>query len=297
MNRLLQPIVGLTIAIAACIGIATGQNQPPSTDIFIVDLQNKDGRLTFNRPVNIINREGYDNQPHFLPDGDSLLFTSIREGALPDIYRYGLRDRSTARVTKTPEGEYSPTPMQGGKFFSVIRVEADQVQRLWKFPLDGGAPSLVLENIKPVGYHAWIDERRLALFVLGRPATLQLADVRTGTSETIESNIGRSLHKHPLRNSLTFVHKLSDAEWVIKELEIDTRKIRVVVRMLAGSEDFAWTGDGVIVSGKGSKLFKFDPRKDTEWQEAADFSAAGLKNITRLAISPRGDKVALVATH
>jgi hypothetical protein len=296
MNRRLQSLFALTFVIVTCGGSVIGQNQPPSTDIFIAELQVRDGRLSFNRPVNIINREGYDNQPYFLPDGESLLFTSIREGTLPDIYRYHFRDRSTAQVTKTREGEYSPTPMQGGKFFTVIRVEADQVQRLWKFPLEGGAPSLVLENIKPVGYHAWLDERRLALFVLGRPATLQLADVHTGTGETLESNIGRSIHKHPLRNSVTFVHKLSDAEWVIKELEIDTRKVRVVVRTLAGSEDFAWTGNGVLVSGKGSKLFKFDPTKDTEWQEAADFSAAGVKNITRLAISPRGDRLALVAS-
>ena len=186
--------------------------------------------------------------------------------------------------------------MPGGKFFSVVRVEAHQVQRLWKFPLGGGAPSLLLENIKPVGYHAWLDESRLALFVLGRPPTLQLADIRNGTGEVIESNIGRSLHKHPLRNSVTFVHKLSDTEWVIKELDVETRKIRPVIRTLAGSEDFVWTRDAVVISGKGSKLFKFDPAKDVEWQEAADFSTAGLKNITRLTISPRGDRVALVAT-
>jgi hypothetical protein len=46
----------------------------------------------------------------------------------------------------------------------------------------------------------------------------------------------------------------------------------------------------------GAKLFKFDPAKDKEWQEAADFASAGIKAITRLAVSPRGDKLALVAT-
>lgn len=295
MNRLLQRLVPPALVVAFCLAV-TGQNQPPSTDIFIVDLQKQDGRLVFHRPVNITSREGYDNQPNFLPDGDSLLFTSIREGQLPDIFRYNLRDGSTVQVTRTPEGEYSPTPMPGGKFFSVVRVEADRVQRLWKFPLEGGAPSLLLSNIKPVGYHVWIDENRLGLFVLGQPATLQLADVRTGTAETIESNIGRSLQKHPLRNSFTFVHKISESEWVIKELDVDTRKITAVVRTLPGSEDFTWTREGVLVSARGSKLFKFDSTRDKEWQEAADLSTAGLKNITRLAISPRGDRVALVSS-
>lgn len=276
--------------------IAMGQGQPPSTDIFIVDLQMRDGRLTFGRPLNITRREGYDNQPNFLPDGDSLLVTSIREGQLPDIYRYDLRDRSTAQVTRTSEGEYSPTPMSGGKFFSVVRVEPDRVQRIWKFPLEGGAPSLVLPNIKPVGYHVWIDENRLALFVLGQPATFQIADIRAGTAETIENNIGRSLHKHPLHNSVTFVHKVSDSEWVIKELDLNSRKVSAIVRTLAGSEDLTWTRDGVIISARGSKLFKFDPAKDKDWQEMADFSAEGIKSITRLSLSPRGDRLALVAT-
>lgn len=294
MRKLSTPVSILAIIGCLCLSALARQTQPPSTDIFVVDLQRREGRLVFSAPVNITNRDGYDNQPYFLPDGESLLFTSIREGSLPDIYRYNFRDHSTVQVTKTPEGEYSPTLMRGGRTFSVIRVEADQTQRLWKFPIDGGKPSLVLEDVKPVGYHAWIDDNTLALFILGRPATLQLADVRTGKAEIIESNIGRSLHKHPLRESVTFVHKVSDSEWFIKELDIKTRKIQTIIKTLSGSEDYVWTPDGVILSGKGSKLFKFDPAKDRDWQEAADFSNAGLKNITRLAISARADKVAIV---
>jgi hypothetical protein len=273
---------------------APQQNAPPSTDIFLVDIETGAGRLIFNQPVNITRREGYDNQPYFLPDGASLLFTSIREGAQPDIYRYTISDKSTTQMTRTTEGEYSPTP--AGKFFSVIRVEADQTQRLWKFPFDGSAPSLVLENVKPVGYHCWLDENTLALFVLGRPATLQIADTRTGKAETVESNIGRSLHRHPQRGTLTFVHKLSETEWLIKEMDTKTRKTATIIKTLAGSEDYAWTRDGVILMASGAKLFKFDPAKDKEWQPAADFASAGIKTITRLALSPRGDKLALVAT-
>ena len=295
MSKCSMTILVLAILTFAPRG-ATIQTQPPSTDVFVADLRREAGRLHFGTPINITNRAGYDNQPYFLSDGDSLLFASIREGSLPDIYRYKISDKSTVQVTRTPEGEYSPTPMPGETSFSVVRVEADQTQRLWKFPFDGGKPSLVLENIKPVGYHAWLDDNTLALFVLGTPATLQLADVRTGKAETIETKIGRSLHKHPLRASLTFVHKLSDAEWVIKELDMKTRKSTVVVKTLAGSEDFVWTPNGFLLAGQGAKLFEFDPAKDRDWKEVADFSASGLKSITRLAVSPRGDKIALVST-
>ena len=42
----------------------------------------------------------------------------------------------------------------------------------------------MLADVKPVGYHAWADDHTLALFVLGQPATLQLADTRTGKAES-----------------------------------------------------------------------------------------------------------------
>src|SRR5437870_6844623 len=174
MIRAIRKFALLLFSVLSLLLIASGQTAPPSTEIFVAELHKRDGRLSVGQPVNITNREGYDNQPMFMPDGESVLYTSIREGTLPDIYRYVFRDKSTVQMTKTPEGEYSATPMPGGKFFSVIRVEADQTQRLWKFPFAGGAPSLVLADIKPAGYHAWIDENTLALFVLGRPATLQL---------------------------------------------------------------------------------------------------------------------------
>ena len=112
---------------------------PPATDIFIADLSTTPGgKLKLGQPVKITNWAGYNNQPSFLPDGQSILYTSIRDKQA-DIYRYDLRAASTTQVTNTPESEYSPTLMPDGKSISVVRVEADGTQRLWKFPLAGGS--------------------------------------------------------------------------------------------------------------------------------------------------------------
>ena len=172
---------------------------PPATDIFIIDLQTTPaGNLKLvGQPVKITNWAGYNNQPSFLPDGKSILYTSIRDKQA-DIYRYDIRSGSTAQVANTPESEYSPTLMPDGKSISVVRVEADGTQRLWKFPLAGGPPALILEKIKPVGYHLWVDEDTLALFVLGKPNTLQLVDLRTGKAEVIADNPGRILRRVPI---------------------------------------------------------------------------------------------------
>jgi hypothetical protein len=283
-------------SITILLGLFLLQAQaPPSTDIFLVDVSFQKSPPTIGRPLNVTAREGYDNQPMFLPDGGSFFYTSIREGRPTDIYRYTIASRADLRVTDTAEGEYSATPTPDGKFFSVIRVEADSTQRLWKFPIAGGTPSLVLENVKPVGYHTWIDDRTLLLFVLGSPATLQLADVTTGKSEVIASNIGRSLHRIPGQNKMSFIHKVGPEEWYIKSFDPKTRQIGELVRTLPGAEDIAWTPDGAALIGKDAKLYMWNRAPGTSWQEIVDFTSSGLKDITRLALSPKGDRLAIVA--
>ncbi len=151
---------------------------PPASDIFIVEVTSHNGKMKLGQPVKINASVGYNNQPSFTSDGQSIFYTWIRDKQA-DIYRYDLRGGTPTEITKTPESEYSPTLMPDGQSISVVRVEADGTQRLWRFPLAGGAPSLILEKIKPVGYHLWIDDHTLALFILGKPNTLQIADTRT----------------------------------------------------------------------------------------------------------------------
>jgi hypothetical protein len=279
---------------------------PPDTDIFVVPVKTVGGAWDFGEPANVTRRAGYDNQPSFLPDGRSLLFTSQRENDQTDIYRYDFRTGATTRVTSTPESEYSPTVMPGGKFFSVVRVEPDKTQRLWKFPLAGGPASIVLDNVKPVGYHLWLDPRTLALFVLGdekagRPNTLRLVtlkkDAPTAVEEsTLHTSVGRSLQRVPRRtDSFSFVHKIAPDDWLIKIVNVSAHQTELVTRTLPGSEDLAWLPDGSILMAQDSRLFRFDTANPTGWQQVADFSAAGLRHITRLALSPKADRLALVA--
>ena len=272
---------------------------PPANDIFLIDVaNNRNGQIRLGAPVRVTQWNGYNNQPFFLPDGKSLLYTSIRADKQADIYRYEIKSATTSRVTETPESEYSPTVTPDGKFISVVRVEADSTQRLWKFPLAGGKPILVLEKIKPVGYHCWLDGNTLALFVLGQKGqsnTLQIVDVATEKAEMIAENIGRAIRRVPHQNKLSFVHKVSDQEWVIRTFDLQTREIAPLLNTLPGSEEYAWTPGGILLMAKDSKLFSWNPAKETSWQELADFSQAGLKNITRIAVSPKGDRLAIVA--
>ena len=281
---------------------------PPATEVFLASLNVEKQAVTLGTPINISNNSGYDNQPAFTPDGGAVLFTSVRGDRKPDpsnsaaigsdIWRYDIAAQRIGQVTDTPESEYSPTVTPDGRHISVIRVEADGTQRLWRFTIDGKDPSLVLTDIKPVGYHAWADANTLGLFVLGEPATFQVADTRTGKADVVAKNIGRSIHRIP-KGGISYVQRdtkdgattLTVMEWLP-----DTRTSTPLVTVPQGvtQADLAWTPDGLLLMANGGKLVGWR-RGQAAMTVVADLDAAGLRSVSRLAVSPRGDRLALVA--
>lgn len=285
--------------VLGCFGASRAQTPtpspaPPSSDIFLVEVINQHGQIKLGQPMKISQWPGYNNQPSFFPDGGSVLYTSIRDKQA-DIYRYEIRGGGTTQITVTPESEYSPTVMPDTRFISVVRVEADGTQRLWRFPLAGGKPSLILEKIKPVGYHLWLNDHTLALFVLGKPNTLQIVDVSTEKAETVADNPGRVLRRIPHQDKFSFVHKISDQEWIVESFDLKTRSSTPLVKTMPGVEDYAWMPSGQMLMAKDAKLFIWNPSIDKDWREIADLSAAGLMGITRIAVSPKGNRLAIVA--
>ncbi len=126
---------------------------------------------------------------------------------------------------------------------------------------------------------------------------MQIADTRTEKVEIIAENPGRILRRIPHQNKFSFVHKISDKEWAIKAFDLRTRTSASLIDTLPGVEDYAWLPSGLLLMAKDSKLFSVIPLTGKAWSEVADFSNAGLKNITRIAVSPKGDKIAVVARH
>jgi hypothetical protein len=206
------------------------------------------------------------------------------------------------QVTSTSESEYSPTYMGDGHI-SVIQVEPDGTQRLWKFPLTGGKPQVILPEVRRVGYHAWADSGTLALFVLGAPGTrepptLQLASVASGKSEIVASGVGRSILKIP-GGGISFVHTETidgSTRVTVKELDPATKRVTPLVSMIEGAPalDLAWTPDRMLLAAHAGKLYGWR-RGDAAFTAVADLEPLGLRGVTRLAVSPSGDRIAFVA--
>ena len=286
--------------------IGAQQRPPANTEVYLTGLSVDVVPLTGGDKASLTdvsNHPGYENEPSFTPDGKSILFVSKRDGKQTDIYRYDIATHALTQLTHTPESEYSPLVTPDGKAFSVIRVEADGTQRLWRFDLDGTHPRLVLENVKGVGYQAWLDATHVAVFIVGnngQPNTLQLANTTTGATEMIDSNPGHGLALRPHGPSapptLTYVCKTDLAHWVVKEFDLAAKKVTVIADALAGSEDLAWSPiRGTLFMAKGPKIFLLDKQSKTGWSEVGDFTAAGIDHITRLAIGPRNPALVFVA--
>ena len=272
---------------------SAGSQAAPATDIFLAPLSVKNGVPVVGKPVNVTARPGYDNQPSFTPDSRTMLFTATHDDGQSDIYRLDVSSRAVTRVTSTPESEYSATVMPGGKRFTVIRVEKDSTQRLWSFAMDGSDPKIVIESLKPVGYHAWIDENNLALFVLGNPNALVHYDTRTAKSDTLVRNIGRSLLPLPNGGGFSFVQRV-DSSFVVKTMAWPSRTTRDLIQLLRGAQDLVWLGPDLMMTSSGSRLLYWKPGATT-WLDAGDYSDAGLTSASRLAVSPDGKWLAIVA--
>ena len=287
-----------TATLLALILLLSSQTAP-DTEVFLAPLTSDGGKLVVGRAENISNSPGYDNQPSFSPDGRSVYFTSGRSSGQMDIYRYDTGKKLITPVTATPESEYSATVMPDGRHISVIRVEADKTQRLWRFTTDGADPAVLLSDIKPVGYHAWLDDDTLALFVLGQPATLQVADIRTGKAIIAATDIGRSLQRIP-GGGVSFVQRSGEGpNRTMAIVELTMRVGKPVTTPLTGmapgaSEEFvAWTPDGTMLMAAGTSLYGWR-RGDKEWRIIADLGTIGVRGVSRIAVSPRGDWLALV---
>jgi len=274
---------------------------PGKSDILLFSL-NKTADSTWRpdapRFLTAFNRGGYNNQPNFFGNNELWITAQFpKDTTQTDILALDLLLKTQTRVTATPTtAEYSPTPMPGGKRFSSVRVEEDGNQRLWSFPIDrsdNGRPEF--SKIYNVGYHCWLRDTLAALFIVGendQPHTLQIAGTKGQKMQRIASNIGRCLLKKP-DGKLLFVQKATEQTWHLKTWDPKTNVQEILLKMPAGTEDFALLTDGTLLCGSNAKLFQYKAPRNSDWKEVADLSKYGVKKITRLAVSKDG-KLAVV---
>lgn len=293
----------ISLALAWLVGGASPRasaqaaSGPPNSDVFLVRIQRAGDTVSLGAAQNITRRPGYDNQPAFLTDASGLLYTAIDSSGQADIWRYELATRRQTRLTRTPESEYSPTMMPGSERFSVVRVERDSTQRLWSFRLDGTDPQLVLESLAPIGYHAWLEPSRLAVYVLGSPSTLQVVRSDGSDADVRATHIGRTIQRVPAQDWYSFVQLDSTrTPWIVAQ-PFEGGAVSDLVRVPDDDEFYAWGPDGTLFSASKGAIVRWNgvSGDGSAWLPIPSMARFDVKNISRLAVSPDGRWLAFVA--
>jgi len=160
------------------------------------------------------------------------------------------------------------------------------------------APQVILPDIKPVGYFAYLDSTTLALFVLGSPNTLQIADARSGRAAVVTANIGRSLQRVPGTRRVSFTQR-ANGRTILLTADATARAdgafpIDTIGLLPDSAEYVVWRSSTNVITGAGSRLMHMR-LPDRSWITLADLAPLGVRRISRLALSPDGATIAFVA--
>ncbi len=262
--------------------------QLPKTDVYLLNFDYKLEEFHVNslKLLSHFNADGYNNQAQFFGTNDVYLAVGKSGNTTTDIYRLNLKKESFSSVTETPKiSEFSPTPCLDEDHFTVVRIEADGVdQSLWMYPIDqSNLGKRILPKLDKVGYHCWLSNEKVALFLVGKPHQLFESNVVTGTQEWIANNIGRCLKKRD--GELFYIEKIRLDYWILKTYDINTKLIKSKCQMPIGVEDFDFLEKDLIIAADKDKLKCFNLNNSKGWYEIADFSSLQINKMNRLAVN------------
>ncbi len=279
-----------------CLCLNLALSAQTNTNIILFDLSITAKGVELFNPINITPHKGYDNQPCFYKT--SIYYSSEVDSGVMDIKRYDLIKKTTTTVTHTEDNEFSPTITPDGKFFSCILQRKNGKQDLVKYPISGGEPSLIIDNLK-VGYHAWVDINNLLLFVLEDDKTnrLHYVDLLAGHNEIIPADtIGRALQKIPGQHALSFINKTPKG-WMINRLDAASKKITTTAAALPNSEYHVWTRNGLLLMSDGKEFYYKKPGRTGDWNKIHRRNEIPMGKISRLAINQQNTKLAVVVAE
>ncbi|MFD2916173.1 nuclear transport factor 2 family protein [Psychroserpens luteus] len=258
-------------------------------EIFLFDIAITKPNIDIKNPKNLSNNDGYDNQPSFY-DNNTILFVSSRNDQT-DIAKYNLNDNSLTFVNATEGGEYTPLKFPKKNDISAVRLDKDGKQRLYRYNIDNGESTELIKDLV-VAYYTWFNEDIIVSAVIeGEQLNLYRTNLKTGISKKLANKVGRSFHKIPNTELVSFISKENEKQWQIKSLNPITGRIRLISNTIVDVEDICWLNKNNILSSDGSTLYKLTLRVDNNWKKVIDLYQEGIKKISRLATNSDGSKL------
>jgi len=274
----------------------------PKSNIYLFKVEQKDdGSISFLQPryLTAFNPEGYNNDPSFFSNTELYISSKEPGDAQADLYRLDLENETKQQVTATPETELAPERMPEFYTFSAVRIEKEGREekfRLWQFPVDqltNGKP--VFKYISGIKDYLWLNSQEIVVYREEDPSTLSIVNTNNDDIEKLASNVGPCMLLLP-NGKLAFVQKSRYDDWKImeKNLRRSREPARTIVKTLPNAEHFAVLPNGILLMGKGSKIYRYNKITDDNWKEVADLRFYEIRNISRLVVS-QDFQVAVVA--
>lgn len=265
----------------------------PDTEVYLFDLTTDSSGTQLSNKRNISNNKGYDNQPSFYND-NQVLFASTRNGQT-DIAAFNVRDSELVWINDTGFGsEYSPTKIPRQEAVSAIRLDTTGLQRLYRYDFKTGTSNVLIADLV-IGYHVWFNDHIILSAVLAEGRLdLVRSNLKDGSNVTLQENVGRSLHKIPNSNLISYVSKATD-DWEIKSIDPLTGETEKIVGIGKENEDYCWLINGTIVLSNKNSLLKFNAKTDTRWILLKTFTDPNIWNISRVATNSISTQMAIVS--
>jgi hypothetical protein len=278
----------LVIVLVFCLCWVAAAEGLPNSDIVLFDVSRSNGSIELSNPQVIADSPGYDSQPHFGADSETVYFTRI-ENDNADLWVWN-SEFGARNFTQSTWSEYSPTVIPlAPKLLSTVVVEEDGTQRLWSYSPRAGF-QLLFPELQPVGYHVWSGEQ-LAFFVLGEPHELRVGEWWSDQTTLVDSDIGRCLQKVPLRHAASFT-KVENDRHRLRVYDFSDATTTSLRTLPAGVQDYLWLDEAQILTSDGTTLVRGDARGDSDWERVS--LPMELKGVSRLAISKDASRIAVV---
>jgi len=261
-----------------------------SFDLWVVETSGKGGSFSINPETAyaLTDRPEYDNQPSFINEYQ-LVFSAADESGNFDIIVYNFEAKKFTNLTKTSDrNENSPRITDCGMYIAAVVSEPDKKQRLWLYPTSFEPAELLYDDIDPVGYYDWYDNKA-AMFILGDSNKLVYAKGRDNLVE-IDTEIARSINRRPKTSAITYLStretksEQGQQAYQLKSYDIESGTRADLGYGLGGSQDFLWLDKNHLLMAQGNTIFT---RKysDENWKPIGRINSETHQNISRVAYS------------
>jgi len=263
-----------------------------NTEIHLFDINLKNNEWVISNGKNISNNRGYDNQPHFYDD-NTVLFSSTRNKQT-DIIKYDISLDKLTYVSNTPNGgEYSPQRIPNSKHLSAVRLDKDGKQGFYAYNFNTGKYKELIQDLV-VAYPLWYDQNTLiSSAIVNDSLQLNISSITPQKNIGLIKNVGRSFHKIPNSNLISFMKK-NGQEWEVWSLHPRTKATKFIVNVQE-NQDVCWLPNGELLFPHKNRIYKYNPETKESPSIFYAFTNEEINNISRITVNENGTKLAFAA--